>query len=163
HVGVALPAGAGVHDPLLEQGVVDAHDDAAGDLRLAGQLVDDQAAVLHRPEVGAADHAGFGVHGDLGDLHAADAAGVVRVRRRCPPGLWVSAGAAGRASVTGCMPSRGAACRHGILVLVAVFTTTPGSMRRLPGWVLSRLAIAARKLSRAAVDAASADGAIDGQ
>ena len=36
---------------LLEQGVVEAHDDAAGDLRFAGQLVDDQAAILHGDEV----------------------------------------------------------------------------------------------------------------
>ena len=50
-----------VHDALLEQGVVDAHDDAAGHLRLAAQLVDDQAAILHGDDLRAADHAGLGV------------------------------------------------------------------------------------------------------
>ena len=50
-----------VHDALLEQGVVDAHDDAAGHLRLAALLVDDQAAVLHGHDAGAADDAGLGV------------------------------------------------------------------------------------------------------
>ena len=62
-----------VHDALLEQGVVDAHDDAAGHLRLAALLVDDQAAVLHGHDLRAADHAGLGVHQHLGHLHAADA------------------------------------------------------------------------------------------
>ena len=51
HVGVDLPAGRRSQDALLEQGVVEAHDDAAGHLRLAGQLVDDQAAVLHGDHV----------------------------------------------------------------------------------------------------------------
>ena len=74
HVGVDLPAGLAVHDALLEQGVVDAHDDAAGHLRFAGQHIDDQAAVLHGHDLRAADHAGLGIDRDLGDLHAADAA-----------------------------------------------------------------------------------------
>ena len=60
HVRVDLPAGDPVEDALLEQGVVQAHDDAAGDLRLAGQLVDEQAAVLHGDHVRDADHAGLG-------------------------------------------------------------------------------------------------------
>src|SRR3989442_14933217 len=47
HVRVDLPAGLAVEDALLEESVVDAHDDAAGDLRLATQLVDDHAAILH--------------------------------------------------------------------------------------------------------------------
>ena len=69
-------------DALLEQGVVEAHDDAAGHLRLAGQLVDDQAAVLHGDHVLDPDDAGLGIDQHLGDLHAADLpAGDVRVVR----------------------------------------------------------------------------------
>src|SRR5262249_40225023 len=74
HVGVDLPAGVAVHDPLFPQGRGGRHDDAAGHLRLAALLVDDQATVLHRHHPRAADHAGLGVHLDLRDLHAADAA-----------------------------------------------------------------------------------------
>ena len=62
-----------VHDPLFEQRIVDAHDDTAGDLRFPAELIDDQAAVLDRDEVGAADDAGFGIDFDFRDLDAADA------------------------------------------------------------------------------------------
>ena len=61
HVGIALPAGIAVHDAFFKQGVVNAHDDAPGHLGLAGQLVNDEAAVLHRDKLGAADHAGLSV------------------------------------------------------------------------------------------------------
>ena len=61
-----------VHDAFLEERVVDAHDDAAGHLRLAALHVDDQAAVLHRDDLRAADHAGLGIDQHLGHLHAAD-------------------------------------------------------------------------------------------
>src|SRR5207245_11135817 len=73
HVRVDLPARPAIHDDLLEQGIVHAHDDAAGHLRLAAQLVDHHAAVLDGDDLGAADDAGLGVHLDLCDLHAADA------------------------------------------------------------------------------------------
>src|SRR6516165_2615231 len=79
HVRIDLPAGRPVVDALFIEGVVDAHDDAAGDLRLAALLVDDHAAVLHGPDASAADNAGFGVDLDLGNLDAADALiGVLR-------------------------------------------------------------------------------------
>src|SRR5262249_48984276 len=73
HVRVDLPAGLAVEDALLEEGIVDAHDDAARDLRLAAQLVDDHAAVLYGDDLGAANDAGLGVDLDFGDLNAADA------------------------------------------------------------------------------------------
>src|SRR5204862_4278586 len=47
HVRVDLPPRGAVHDALLEQRVVHAHDDAAGHLRLAALQVDNHAAVLH--------------------------------------------------------------------------------------------------------------------
>src|SRR5438445_735563 len=72
-VWLALAASVPVHDALFKQGVVHAHDDAARDLGLAALQVYDQAAVLHGDHVRAADDAGFGVHHDFGDLHAADA------------------------------------------------------------------------------------------
>src|SRR5262249_30471217 len=72
HVGVHLPARRAVHDAVFEQGVVDAHDDAARGLRLARQQVDHHADVLHRRHLRALDHAGLNVHAHLGDLYAAD-------------------------------------------------------------------------------------------
>ena len=48
-------------------------DDAAVHLALGGQLVDDQAAVLHRQDALHADDAGFDVHFAFGELHAARA------------------------------------------------------------------------------------------
>src|SRR5262249_36790118 len=72
HVGIDLPAGVLVEDGFLEQGVVNAHDDAAGYLRFAALLVDDEATVLDRDNLGAAGHAGFGIDLDLGNLDAAD-------------------------------------------------------------------------------------------
>src|SRR5579862_5126706 len=70
HVWIALPTGACVHDALLEQGAVDAHDDGPGHLRFAAKLVDKEAAILDGHEVDAADHARFGVHFDFSDLDA---------------------------------------------------------------------------------------------
>src|SRR5207253_2393735 len=74
HVGVDLPASGPVHDPFFKQGVVHTHDDTAGHLRFARQLVDEHPAVLDRVDVRDLDHAGFGIDRDLGDLAAADLA-----------------------------------------------------------------------------------------
>src|SRR5262249_45665773 len=103
HVRVHLSAGAAVEDDFLEQGVVDAHDDAAGHLRLAAQLVDDHAAVLHGNNLGAADDAGLGVHLDLGDLHAADAV-VGHVGGNVRRGLGLALGRIHAESGTGFLP-----------------------------------------------------------
>src|SRR5262249_30817260 len=72
HIGINLSAGDTVHDPLFEERVVDGHNYAAGNLRLAGQLIDDQAAILNGNDLGAAHHTGLGVNQDFSDLHAAD-------------------------------------------------------------------------------------------
>src|SRR4030095_13937238 len=73
HVGVDLQAARAVEAPVLEEAVVDAADDAAVDLALAEEAVDDEATVghgdgLHEPHV-----AGLDVDFDLGELRAADA------------------------------------------------------------------------------------------
>ena len=73
HVGVHLPAGHAVQNALFKERVVNAHDDAAGDLRFATQFVDHHAAILHGDHLRAADDTGLGVHHYLGDLNAADA------------------------------------------------------------------------------------------
>src|SRR5207248_7655284 len=72
HVGVDLSAGHPVHDAFFKQGRVESHDDAAGHLRLAALLVNDQAAILHGHDPLDAHDAGFGIHLDLGNLHATD-------------------------------------------------------------------------------------------
>ena len=71
--GLSITPGCRVHDPLLEQAVVQAADHAAVDLALPGQLVDDQARVLDRDDLLEPDHAGLDVDRDLGELAAADA------------------------------------------------------------------------------------------
>src|SRR5204862_2885242 len=91
HVGIYLPAGVAVVDRFLVEGVVDAHDDAAGDLRFAAELVDDQSAILDGPEARAADDAGLGIDLDLGDLNAAHA---VIAQARAP--LLAEGGIAGK-------------------------------------------------------------------
>src|SRR5439155_24835606 len=73
HVGFDLPAGDPILDAFVEEGVVDAHDAAARDLRFAAKFVDHHAAILHGDHLRAADDAGLGVHHHLGDLNAADA------------------------------------------------------------------------------------------
>src|SRR5947209_8205015 len=72
HVRVDLPSGRPVHDAFFEEGVVQAHNDAAGNLRLASQAAHHEAAVLHGDHVLQEHDAGLGVHSALADLHAAD-------------------------------------------------------------------------------------------
>ena len=63
HVGVEHHARHRVHDPLLEQAVVQAHDHAAVDLAFPGQPVDDQPRVLDGDDLLDPDHAGLDVDG----------------------------------------------------------------------------------------------------
>src|SRR5205814_1865581 len=61
HVRVEHPTGGRIDDLLLEQAVVQAADDAAVDLTLPGQLVEDQARVLDGDDLFDLHHSGLDV------------------------------------------------------------------------------------------------------
>src|SRR5262249_11760471 len=73
HVRVEHPAAGRVHDDLLEEAVVQAHDHAAVDLAFPGQLVQDQPGVLDCDDLLDLDYPGLEVHDHFGKLAAADA------------------------------------------------------------------------------------------
>ena len=87
-LGVQERAGLGVHDPLFEQRVGDAHDHGAVNLAGGRLAIDHQAHVLHGDELLHLDDAGLAVDGHFGHLHAAHAgAGELRLggpARTCP-------------------------------------------------------------------------------
>ena len=61
---------AAVENAILVQREIQRANDAAVDLALGGELVDDQATVLHREDPLHADDAGLDVDVDLAELHA---------------------------------------------------------------------------------------------
>ena len=71
--GVQKRAGLGIHDPLFEQGVGDAHDHRAVDLAGGRLAIDDQAHVLHGHELLHLHDARLAVDGHFGHLHAGHA------------------------------------------------------------------------------------------
>ena len=64
-------AGIAVHDAFLVERVTHAHDDAAVELALAGEAIQNQAAILHDQNLLHFDETGFGIDVDFGELHAA--------------------------------------------------------------------------------------------
>src|SRR5438552_15700906 len=64
-----------IQDSILVQRVAHALDHAAVDLALKSQWVDRPAAVMDGDDALDSDHAGLGVDGDFGDMHAAQPAG----------------------------------------------------------------------------------------